>query len=77
LGNKRISQLSDNGTIQATVTFAPGEKTVTLHGYAPTMPKVSATSGSVSVVSYNSQTGLFSFSVSAGAANTATISISE
>ena len=75
LGNKRISHLEDNGTIQATVTFAPGERAVTLHGYAPTLPTVSATSGSMSAVSYNPSTGLFSFSVSAGAANTATINI--
>ncbi len=76
LGDKRISQLTDNGTIQATVAFAPGEGAVTLHGYAPKQPRISATNGSVSHVSYNPSTHLFSFSVSAGTTNAASISMS-
>src|SRR5579883_407373 len=47
LGSKRISSLSDNGSVQATVSFAPGERAVTLHGYAPTRPQVNALLGRV------------------------------
>lgn len=76
LGVKRISRLTDTGTVQATVAFAPGEKVVRLHGYAPTCPQISATSGSIYAVSYNPSTHLFSFSVTAGAANVAIVRIS-
>jgi hypothetical protein len=77
LGHKRISQLSDNDTVQTTVTFAPGEGAVTLHGHAPARPKVRAATGTVSTVFYDPATGLFSFSASAGAEGTAVVSISE
>jgi hypothetical protein len=75
LGNKRISSLSDNGVVQATVAFAPGESPVTLHGYAPSQPTVTALNGAASSVTYNVTTHLFSFSVSSGQHNSATITI--
>lgn len=76
LGSKRISRLSDDGIVHATVTFAPGEGAVTLHGYAPAKPTISVTSGSAGSVSYNTSTHLFSFSVEAGETHTAVISMS-
>lgn len=36
LGQKRISQLSDDGTLRATIEFGSGEQTITLHGFAQT-----------------------------------------
>lgn len=75
LGLKRISQLADNGVIHATITFAPGERSVTLHGYAPLPPQISANNGSVRSISYNPGTHLFSFSVIVGTASTASILI--
>jgi hypothetical protein len=76
LGSKRISSLSDNGTVHATVAFAANEGPVTLHGYAPSQPTVTASNGSVGSVIYNPTTHLFSFSVSAGKLKSATISLS-
>ena len=76
LGHKRISHLSDNGTIQATLTFASGEGAITVHGYAPIRPGVSAVNGSVGPLSYDTTNHLFSFSVSASADDVASIRIS-
>jgi hypothetical protein len=64
LGDKRITQLVDDGTVQATVAFAPGEHTVTLHGYALRKPKVTASDGSVGPLSYDPASHLFNFTVS-------------
>ncbi len=77
LGAKRISSLSDDGTVQATVSFAPGEKRVILHGYAPTRPQVSAIDGLVGSLSYNARSHLFSVPVSPGAQMAATIEIGQ
>ena len=75
LGSKRISNLSDNGTVHATVAFATHEGPIILHGYALSQPKVTTSNGTVGPVTYNLTTHLFSFSVSAGKNNNATINI--
>ena len=59
LGRKRISQLSDDGTLHATIEFAPGEQTLTLFGYAPTAPFAAAAGGSVQDVTYDPATQRF------------------
>ncbi|MBD0739348.1 CBM35 domain-containing protein [Streptomyces sp. CBMA29] len=64
-GDKRVEHLSDDGTVRATVSFAPGEAPVTLHGYAPRKPTVAATTGSVGAVSYDTGTKLFRFTATA------------
>lgn len=76
LGSKRISSLSDNGSVHATVAFAPQEGTVTLHGYAPSQPTITTTNGVAGPITYDPTTHLFSFPLSAGQNNSATISIS-
>ncbi|HEY0754598.1 MAG TPA: hypothetical protein VGD98_11590 [Ktedonobacteraceae bacterium] len=76
LGSKRISSLSDDGTVHATVSFAAKEGPVTLSGYAPSLPTVATNSGSAGPVVYNPTTHLFSFSVSADDNNSATVNIS-
>jgi hypothetical protein len=71
LGGKRITQLSDNGTVRATVSFATNEKSVTLHGYAPSAP--TATGGTAGAVHYDSATHLFTVTVTPGAGHNAVI----
>jgi hypothetical protein len=77
LGKKRITQLTDNGTVQATIAFARGETALTMHGYSPTAPTISAIDGSISTVNYNSSTDLFSFAVSPGSDGSAIVTISH
>jgi len=59
LGRKRISQLSDDGTLHATIEFAAGEQALTLFGYAPTAPSATAAGGSVQDVTYDPATQRF------------------
>jgi hypothetical protein len=77
LGKKRISQLSDNGSVQATIAFASNETSLTMQGYSPTMPNVTASDGAAGSVTYNSATGLFNFPVSPGPDGFATITIAQ
>ena len=63
LGAKRVTSLRDDGTVQASVSFAPGEGALTMHGYAQHPVQVRATAGQVSDVSYDAATHLFSFRV--------------
>lgn len=76
LGKKRVTQLTDNGTVQATLTFAANESSVTVYGYAPSAPLASASNGTVSAVTYAPSTGMFSLTVTHGTGNQATISLS-
>lgn len=75
LGKKRFSQVTDAGTLQAKITFANGETSLTMYGYSPTMPIVTATNGTVGAVNYNSSTQLFTVPVSPGSDGSATITI--
>jgi hypothetical protein len=75
LGKKRITSVSDRGTVQATVAFAPGEGAVTLQGYSPTSPRVEAGSGAAGPVTYDPATGIFSVEVSPGPADSATVAV--
>jgi hypothetical protein len=75
LGKKRFSQVTDTGTLQAKIAFANGETSLTMYGYAPTMPTVTATNGTVGAVNYNSSTQLFTLAVSPGSNGSATITI--
>jgi len=65
LGKKRITQVSDDGTLTVSVAFASGETRVTLHGYAPVEPTVSSTAGSAGVVTWDAGTKLFTVPVTA------------
>ncbi len=77
LGKKRISQLTDNGTVQATIAFASHETSLTMHGYSPTSPNVTASNGTVSSVTYDASTHLFSFAVSPGSDGSAMITLAQ
>jgi hypothetical protein len=63
LGKKRITQLSDSGTVTVGVAFAAGETSVTLHGYAASQPTATASTGSVGVVTWDAGTKVFTVPV--------------
>src|SRR5215471_3951637 len=76
-GKKRISQISDNTDLTATVVFAPNEYSLTLRGYSPVAPAASAYKGSVGNVSYDTTKKVFSFDVLPGSDGIASIKISK
>jgi hypothetical protein len=65
LGNKRISDWSDDGTLSVSVLFASGEASVTLTGYAPSAPVATADTGTVGAVQYDATSKRFTVPVSA------------
>jgi hypothetical protein len=77
LGKKRISQLTDNGTLSATIVFAPGESFVNLVGYSPTYPATVVSQGSGGLASYDLTTHLFTANVIPDGTGTAVIQFSS
>jgi len=75
LGRKRIQALSDAGHVDATIAFAPGEKTRTLFGYSPQRVAATALSGSVAAVAWDSSTQLFTLNVHPNSSGTARVRI--
>ena len=73
LGVKRITRLTDDGTVKATVAFAEGEQAVTLHGYAKKPPRVEASDGSAGPLFYDSSSHMFNFTVSPRTGQTASV----
>jgi hypothetical protein len=76
LGSQRISSLSDNGKLQATVKFASGDGPVSLHGYSPKPVTVTATGGSITSNTYSTSTQRFTLGLAPGSTSTASVSIS-
>jgi hypothetical protein len=74
-GDQRVEHLSDSGQIVTTIAFAQGEGPVTLHGYATAEPTVTATTGSVGAVTYDTTTSLFTVAVTAASTNQAVVTI--
>ena len=69
-GRQRIPSVQDApGRLTATVAFAPGEKSVTLRGYAASAPSVSVTGGQARPVTYDAISGHFTVDVSPNANN--------
>jgi hypothetical protein len=63
-GRQRIAALDEaNRKLTVTVTFAAGEKSVRLFGYANQPPKAIAESGAVGAVTFDPKTGRFSVEV--------------
>jgi hypothetical protein len=78
LGKKRIPELEDKGVVRMAVAFAAGETSRIIRGYSPEgAPHAVAIRGSVGPVRYNSITGGFSFPVSPGLNQTATVIIEK
>lgn len=75
LGKKRITALTDDGTIAASIAFASAESARSVFGYSPSKPGITAIHGSVGTVSYTNSTGLFYVSVMPGGDASATIQI--
>lgn len=76
LGKKRITQLSDHGTLEATITFTDGEDSRTVHGYSPSIPQVTAVKGAVGTPVYDPTTQLFTVLVSPDADGSAIVDVS-
>lgn len=72
-GDKRIPHVTDNGALQVTVQFTPGEGPITLHGYAPTRPTAVATSGAIISNTYDATTRRFALTVTATQQATLTV----
>ncbi len=78
MGKKRIQQVTDNGTaVSLTVSFAGGEQSRKILGYAGARPSVRAESGAAHLMSYNATTGLFGIAVLPGADGTASVEIHQ
>jgi hypothetical protein len=59
LGAQRIGGVVDTGTVQLTIHFGRGERSVTLSGYASAAPRVNAIGGGAGAVSYDDANQLF------------------
>ncbi len=71
LGAKRVTKLVETGSaVSASVSFAHGEGAITMHGYSAGPVAVHAATGSVSDLSYDAATRLFSFHVQPGGSST-------
>lgn len=76
LGKKRIPSLTDDGAVHVSVSFAAGEGSRTLMGFAPNYPPiVNATAGTMGTVNYDTSTGLFTVDVQPAADGTAALRI--
>jgi hypothetical protein len=65
LGRQRIPAVRESAEgLAATIAFAPGEKAVTLHGYAPFSPAVFVRNGTAAPVSYDPATQYFTVVIS-------------
>ena len=75
LGRQRISQVTDDGVLEFTVAFAPGETTRVIHGYSRSQPIITVRSGEAGALAYNPVTQRFHVSVSGDAGGSAVIDL--
>jgi len=75
LGKKRIANFADDGVAQATISFAPGERSRTLFGYSRSLPVVTALKGGAGVPQYDEDSHLFRVAVTPDADGSAVITI--
>jgi hypothetical protein len=73
LGKKRVSELSDDGVVNATLEFARSEHSIIVHGWAPSMPIVAASEGRIGKLHFDEATGRFHVEVFAGKSGKAQI----
>jgi hypothetical protein len=76
LGKKRVSELTDDGIINATLEFAKTEHSIIVHGWAPSIPLVIAAEGRVGKLHFDEATGRFHVEVFRAKSGTAHISAS-
>jgi hypothetical protein len=67
LGKKRVTQLTDDGTVHLSVAFAAGESSRTIEGYSPNLPAISAGEGQIGAMTYDPATHRFTVLVMPGA----------
>jgi hypothetical protein len=75
LGRQRITRIHDDGVLEVSVAFAPGENFRLIHGYSPSAPAVTALKGTASAPVYDSITQRFSVRVSADADGDAIVQV--
>ena len=75
MGKKRVTGYTDQGVARVQVTFAAGETSRTITGYAPVAPTVQAIEGEIGPVAYDNTTHLFRVPVMAGNGSSASIRI--
>jgi hypothetical protein len=63
LGKKRVTQITDTGTVSVSLAFAAAEGPVTLQGYAPRQPTATASVGTVGPVIWSAATKMFTVDV--------------
>jgi len=76
LGKKRVSELSDDGLLNATLEFAKSEQSIIVHGWAPSAPLVTAIEGNVGKMHFDEATGRFHVEVFPAKSGTARIAAS-
>jgi hypothetical protein len=76
LGTKRVSELSDDGVLNASLEFASSEHSIVVQGWAPSMPLVNASEGRTGTVHFDEVTGRFHVEVFAAKTGIARISAS-
>lgn len=59
LGKKRVTDLSDDGVLDVALEFAPGERSITVQGWARSRPSVAGVDGQLGPVEFDDQTGRF------------------
>jgi hypothetical protein len=73
VGKKRITALTDDGTVRLTVAFAAGEGARIIQGYSPDVPRAAAEHGTAGRIAYDPATQRFRLGVSPGPDGTATV----
>ena len=63
MGRQRITNVTDDGVVEMTIAFAPGETNRVIQGYSPKPPLATAQTGTAGTVSFNPDTQRFQFPV--------------
>jgi hypothetical protein len=74
-GKKRITSLTDDGSVHLSLAFAPGETSRQIEGYSPAPVRAAASDGSISRVTYDAAARHFSIIVTPGADGAAALQI--
>jgi hypothetical protein len=74
-GKQRIAALRDDGSLTATIHFAPGEDVLTISGYASSRPKIKALKGQLKNTTYERNTDIFQAQVAPDASGQAILRV--
>jgi hypothetical protein len=73
LGKKRVTELSDDGVLEAALAFAPGERSITVQGWARATPVVAAVDGRLGPLAFDADSGRFRVEVFPGDSSAARV----